>query len=757
MDETITHNEELLLKKLEGLVKNLGWKPEDVIDLFSALLTRFSTTNNIAQRHTWMLTMLHNVEMNYVTPGWTCQTRKTVLQLIRDQTVTDKSLVQHLGDDSEKTLEGILQEISEQKLNQIDPITLKEVEKIVLSVEEKFPSSSGESQLNGLAKYLFKVCWAVQTTKHYKPRLTQMVSWCLMALSSSGRLIQVGTGEGKSCIVAMFAAFRAMKGENVDIMSSSTVLAERDMLDWKKFYKTLEISVSCNANKHDNNDLKKCYRSTVVYGTVESFAGDWLRHNFKRMDTFGQRKFQCAIVDEVDSLMLDKGLNVVYMSSNMPALQHLSPLLALIWATVNQQTEFGSTSEDAVVLAVEVEVRRLLLFTPSGLQQHENICYLPGFLRDLVNAKLTVWIENALRAQTMTAGHEYVIERHGLVPVDYSCTGVVENFMEWSDGLHQFLQMKHGIKLSNMDAITNYMSNVGLLQMYEDQIYGMSGTLGKQTETETLQNIYTGIKICQIPAFKRRKLFEIEGVIAYDEEEWMKTICSVVTEQINPSVYRDKRAVLVICETINRADAIYKALGDEAPNKRLYINNNMDNSSIFTEKLQAGQVIIATNLAGRGTDLQVSDQVKIAGGLFVVQTFLPTNTRVEEQAFGRTARQGFPGCAQLIVCSSHLAEVTQLVFALRALTAVIPSYIRNKEVKLFVMQYRLFQQSQEEEVFKAMALTLSGILTETSDSEMKLAKRVRDDAVTKRLASYLQSDIPKIKKKQSSSVIICQS
>ncbi|KAF7654671.1 hypothetical protein LDENG_00066340 [Lucifuga dentata] len=408
-------------------------------------------------------------------------------------------------------------------------------------------------------------------------------------------------------------------------------------------------------------------------------------------------------------------------------------------------------NEETMMRAAEVEVKRFLHFTPCQLHRDKTICYVPGFLTDLVNAKLKIWIENAFQAKTMAMEHEYVIERHGLVPVDFSCTGVVENFMHWSDGLQQFLEMKHGRKLSDMKVITNYMSNVGLLQMYGDQIYGMSGTLGKQTETEALQKIYTKIKTCQIPSFKRRKLFEVKGAIAYDEKQWIKKICNAITAQINLTEYRDQRAVLVICETIKRAKDLEKALGDKAPNKKLYINNNMDNSAIFKEELKAGEVIIATNLAGRGAHFQISEQVNHAGGLFVVQTFLPKNDRVEAQAFGRTARQGFPGCAQLIVCLGHLPDLTRLLVSLRELPFLFSSLLENIDLSChrerFMMQFWACQRSHRDEESSSLASILRYALTESSDSEMKSAKEVRDHIVAKRLDSYIKCDIPKLKKK----------
>ncbi|XP_039677528.1 protein translocase subunit SecA-like [Perca fluviatilis] len=865
---TAKNNEEVLLNKLQGLVTNIKWSPVDAADLFDVLLKRFeSTTTDRSHLLSWMLNVLHCIEINYITPSWRCQHGKTLIELVRDRTVTDEDLKKCLADDTEKQLDKILEEIRHQKLNQIDKKLLDDVRDIVSSVDKDLTSHNNGSQQSGLKKDLLRLCQAAEKT-HFRPRLTQMVSWCIMALSKTGQLIEVGTGEGKSCIVAMFAAFRAMRGEKVDIMSSSSVLAERDLDEWRNFYKVLKISVSCNTNKQDK-DSKECYKCQVVYGTVEEFAGDWLRHHFHRMDIFGERTFQCAIVDEVDSLMLDKGLHVVYISSDMPALQHLNPLLALIWSTVNKYTKIGTkttvgqtypfphvvlekmkgkdvdefsilqmaedtgllakgsvndlkrnpslltektesvtadqlakffetverrfpscqfslhclnndgaieelnkgpqketaerqrvplllinggfcqymySDENSIQRAVQAEIEHALHFTPCQLSQDTFSCYVPGFLSEMVKFKLKVWIENALYAQTMRMDHEYIIERHGVVPVDYSCTGVVENNMKWTDGLHQFLEMKHGCKLSDMTAITNYMSNVGLLQKYGNQIFGISGTLGQQTETETLQKIYEGIKTCRIPSFKRRKLFEVEGVIVGDEKEWIEKICNVVTTKTNPTPYRAQRAVLVICETINRAKDLYHALGDKVRHKTLYISNNMNNTAIFAKKLEAGEVIIATNIAGRGTDLQVSDQVKRDGGLFVVQTFLPKNARVEAQAFGRTARQGSPGSAQLIICPSHLSKLLKLLALIGKHQSLLENIFNDMLAhQHFVVQFRLYKKHHSNELSKSLALK---VLTKTSDLGIKTLKDARNDSVAQTLASYLECDFPKIKKKE---------
>lgn len=860
----------LLVNKLRGFVTDLKWSPEDATDLFDALLERFESSNDDrSQFLPWLMEMLHCMEIHLITPSWTCQ-NKTMLELVRDRTVTDPKLKEHFAENTEKQLDEIIREIQQQRMNQMDDKLLDEVKDIVSSVCKDLASQNGGSQQRGIKGDLFRLCEAVEKVKKYRPRLTQMVSWCVMALSKTGQLIQVATGEGKSCIIAMFAAYQAIKGKTVDILTSSPVLAERDWKDWCCFFVELKISVDCNTDKHDNRALQECYKSQVVYGIVEKFAGDLLTQRFEKMETLGRRAFQCAIVDEVDSLMLDKALHTVYIGGNIPALQYLNPLLAFIWATVNQYSEISTglmvgkkylfpdvalkvikdketdifkvleMAEDVTILpkgsgkdlgknlklltsttaslspkqladffimlekkfpccqlslhcinnngsieklnegqqreteraerkgvpllltdggfcqymywdknslmrAIEEETESVLCFTPCETTQNKSI-YVPGFLSELVKSNLKVWIKNALLAQTMTADHEYVIERHGkVVPVDFSSTGVIENFMVMSGGLQQFLEMKHGSKLGDMTAITNYMSNTCLLQKYGNQIFGVTGTIGQQAETEILWKLY-GIKTCQIATFKRRKLFEVEGVIAVDETEWLKEICNVVKAQIHPTQYRGKRAVLVICETIKRSKSVYQALRAEVPALKLYVSNNMDNTLLFARSVEPGDVIIATNLAGRGTDLKVCDQVNAAGGLFVVQAFLPENARVEAQAFGRTARQGSPGSAQLIVCCSHLPEPLKMLAFCGKLQSSLGNLSNAAPEYQFLLQFTCYHRSHSNDKSKLL-FALYRLLTKTLDPETKEIKDGRDHIAAVRLSSFLDRDIPEIKKK----------
>lgn len=857
----LEEKELFLLHKLKGLVRNIKWSPTDTAELFVALLERFGRRNSDRSHLlTWLLKILHLIEVNFITPDWRCG-KGTAVQLVRDADVSDSLLQGYFSQEEEKQLDEIIEEIRREKSNQVDAAVLSEVRNIVSSVSEALRSKT--AKLSGIKGVLLRLCRAAEAA-HFRPRLTQMVSWCVLALPKTGQFLQVATGEGKSCIVAMFAAYKAMEGEAVHILTSSPVLAERDMKDWRKLFETLKIKVDCNTSKKDAA-LKQCYQCQVIYGTAQQFSGDYLRQCLERTDIFGPKAFQCAIVDEQDSIMLDKALHVVYMSGEMPALQHLNSLLAFIWsvasqygeisnelvagpkcsllqvalkiaqdedlcqltvfqmaedagvlpkgsarilqqkpnlftsktanATVSQLARFvtilggrfpschfapycqnsdgslkqlnvphkeGSTSlllldgglcrylykdGKSVLSAIKAEVEDALRFTPCGLARQEACCYVPGFLSGVVKSKLELWIQNALLAQKMTEDREYVLEGQGVVPVDYSSTGVLENFTTWSDGLHQFLELKHGLKLSNMTPISNYMSNVSLFQLYGAKIFGLTGTLGQQAEVETVQRLY-GVKTCQIPVLKRKKLHEVEGVIVEREDDWVETICKVVFAQTKATSYRGQRAALVICETIKQAKAIHRSLRDHEANKGLFISNNMDNTEIFAKALEGGDIIVATNLAGRGADFKVSDQVKAAGGLFVVQTFLPENSRVEAQAFGRTARGGSPGSAQLIVCRSHLPEPLRCLSLLGKLESLLENGLsfRSFHKAMFVLMLKDYQRTPRKDTSPMRKILVSN-LTKTPDSEIKVVKMVRDRIAAARLTGLLEDAIPKMKMK----------
>ncbi|CAF3657980.1 unnamed protein product, partial [Rotaria socialis] len=306
------------------------------------------------------------------------------------------------------------------------------------------------------------------------------------------------------------------------------------------------------------------------------------------------------------------------------------------------------------------ELKRLSKYLIDRLPKITPRRPLPNHLRDFVMTQLPKWIENAIAAKRVyKEGQHYIIVKdingvQSITPVDFENTGIIQKCTTWGNGLHQFLQIKHQLKITSENLTTNFLSNMEYFSRYierdkansivSNKIYGVTGTLGSREAQQLLEKVYS-VNFAKIPCFKPKKFLELSGIIAESEEEWMKEIRTHVVQEITA-----KRAVLVICETIAQAEKVHKELREEYKDKvRLYTRSDNDERGAVSTIVEAREIIVATNLAGRGTDIHISKTIEENGGLHVCVTFLPSNLRVEEQAFGRTARQGQCGTAQLIL------------------------------------------------------------------------------------------------------------
>ncbi|XP_030608447.1 LOW QUALITY PROTEIN: uncharacterized protein LOC115796261 [Archocentrus centrarchus] len=705
-----------------------------------------------------------------------------------------------------------------------------------------------------LQEILAVLCNAVYlhiAERKWWPRTTQMISWCLLTLSNTGKLLEMGTGEGKSCVIAMFAALCVFRGEKVDVVSSSSVLCQRDAEEWAEFYKHFGITVDTNTNKTDDKYRKECYQKDVVYGTIEAFAADHLRQIFEMKDVRPDRSFQCIIIDEVDSLLLDQGVQLTYLSSPMVSMQHLNTILTMIWGHVRQygflstgrqtflqgppasffkaiydslNTEESEINDPMDILRIAEEsnivpkgftedfyksekdelLRKLKTvsqdamvdffheiehYVPYGftvytlddkgllhlqkcspyddqdipelsfLVLEEGLCCplyaseeiliksiaelisgriqytpcennkdkisIPGFLKNLVEKKVSVWVQNAFLAMQLKQGREYVVENDNVCPVDFRSTGIVELNKKWGDGLQQFVEIKHQVKLSTISTVTNYISNISFFEKYQGKIYGTTGTLGSKADIQFLQDLYPNLSSCKMPTFNRKKLFEVKGTLKRTAEEWKSEIKQVVMAQISSNSYRDGRAALVICETINQANEIYEELKSSIPGEIiLYCRSDSNSLSKIDKELFPGDVIVATNLAGRGTDIKVSTEVNNNGGLFVILSFLSENTRVELQAFGRTARKGKPGSAQVIISTEHLQQAFSTVSSLEEAKNTRDRLAAEKTNH---MMNDVAEMKLREDLFTEYCETLQDIYNTTDGDEEKAVVAIMNE------------------------------
>ncbi|RZC39999.1 SecA DEAD domain containing protein, partial [Asbolus verrucosus] len=289
---------------------------------------------------------------------------------------------------------------------------------------------------------------------------------------------------------------------------------------------------------------------------------------------------------------------------------------------------------------------------------------IPNHLKSFVKNQLHRWIRNAIRAKNDCQElKQYRLMRvnreNTVVPIDYLNTGISMKNMIWSDGLTQFIQLKHHLTLTFENLTSCFISNIGFIKKYDNaNIFGLTGTLGSHAEQNLLSNIYR-VSYATIPTYKEKRFEERDGYIAETDIVWLLMISSLAIENVD-----EGRAVLIICETeidLNNIEYTLNQLTRFSEfNMRKYANENHVEET--QKEVKPRDIILATNIAGRGTDFKTSNELEENGGLHVCVTFLPCNQRVEDQAFGRTSRQGKKGTSQLVI---RAAEVERLGFNIK--------------------------------------------------------------------------------------------
>ncbi|KJV54898.1 secA DEAD-like domain protein, partial [Orientia chuto str. Dubai] len=575
------------------------------------------------------------------------------------------------------------------------------------------------------------------------PRITQILSILIFeSLHNEGTLLQISTGEGKSTTCAMLAAIKALQGNKVDIVTTSEVLAQRDANEQEGFFRILDLSCGSNVEEPLNFGAKEkvCYSKDIVYGPIQEFQFDWLRHEHKKHGTRGNRKCEVVIVDEVDSMLIDELGQVARLARSMPGIEHVAPVLCGVANELSQlNKKIVKQGDEIIYINGEFKYEDGELILGKDSSKHyisDGYAFIIGVLKDLVKEMVTgdklqipdflksyisykaeVIAYSALQAQSLKENENYIIAKKengnlGIIPVDYTNTGVIRSNLYWDNYLHQFLQIKHGLKLTSESIVASFISNLGYFKHYGQKIYGMTGTIGSDSAQELIRSVY-GVNIGFMPTYRPKQFEEICGDIQNYETTW----CSRITSSIFDEVEKG-RAVLVICETIKDAIEMrdrFISVTDYDSNKvRLYSRSDNDEYLAIKNEVNSGDVIVATNLAGRGTDIKTSKEVEKNGGLHVIVTFLPENLRVEEQAFGRTARQGAKGTAQLILSEPHVYQKLD-----------VKSYSYNSihEIKA-LRDYKEYIKMQETKLYEVERIKLQDLLFE---EYLKIESKARDE------------------------------
>jgi preprotein translocase subunit SecA len=513
--------------------------------------------------------------------------------------------------------------------------------------------------LPSLIEILAVVYRAVFLDAGHFPRDVQIFSTLgYLSANTRGLLEQIATGEGKATIVSILAIIKVLQGNKVDVVTSSPILAARDSECKQALYSMFNITVADNwdyKNGVDNRQVtgaKPCYSADIVYGDASSFQWDILKDEYQLCGTRAGRPFQTVIVDEVDSMFVDGCSNTGALNSPSPAMERLEVLLVAAWQELSridqrlaQQPDLSPAEQNTY------RVNTLKKFFEKLIESTDSPLHLPKHLKTYAASQIDNWITSAILARYhFKLLQHYVIvkgrEGHDVVaPVDYNNTGVVHSSMVWDNGLHQFLQIKHNLAIEAQSVFSCSLSNLGFFKRYGPNLFGMTGTLGGKFSQALLKHVYP-VDMAFIPTFRVKRFAELRGLLAEEEDTWIHAIIQSVLFETQKN-----RATLIICESIgvvNKLEAAFAQMGLRKPIKRYSRNDNAENKAV-DEIADEGDIIIATNLAGRGTDIKTSEKVEENGGLHVCLTFLPLNKRVQDQGFGRTSRQGHFGTAQLVL------------------------------------------------------------------------------------------------------------
>ncbi|AIF82058.1 hypothetical protein I862_07520 [endosymbiont of Acanthamoeba sp. UWC8] len=551
---------------------------------------------------------------------------------------------------------------------------------------------------SNIAEVLTVLRQVAYNTIGFYPRSVQLLSVLSLFKSPNGGLAQIATGEGKSLIIAMFATIQVLSGRQVDIITSSPVLAIRDVEEYQDFYEKVGITVDHNIGSTGNNP-KICYEADIVYGDPIHFIGDSLRDITTNIKL--GRGYDLIIADEVDNIFIDQTNMKVQLSSLMPGFEALKQVLIYMWGglhlvtpvlqhdektgnclykqppiptnetLLNDLSEEGykqfqqnftliplnQTCEDyAKTFVTQYTKDHLFNF---GEDRESRSVIIPIHLESFVKKHLPAWVKSIINAYYYQEKIDYVTyPKPGMAnitviaPVN-SDSGVIQSDLRWSDGLHPFLEIKHGLTIFPESIISTFMSYVGYFANYKGSIYGLTGTLGNDPHHNFLKKVYE-VDLVKIPQFINKDLNEFPPIITDNIIQWHQEIIQIMQSKI-----AGQRAALVILETIAQVETLANHLRESGyDNDQIFLygtENALEDKKVKDkEKLEPGDIIIATNLAGRGTDLQISSEVIKNGGLHVIMGDLPESSRVQDQGFGRVARNGEPGSAQLVLINHGL-------------------------------------------------------------------------------------------------------
>lgn len=564
-----------------------------------------------------------------------------------EENKVDKLLTAVFGDPQKKILRRLQRKVDEindlsEKYNKMSDEKLKET-------FEKFKKSLSKKDLDEILPDVFALVREASTRvlgmRHFD---VQLIGGMVL---HEGKVAEMKTGEGKTLVATLPVALNAMEGKGVHVVTVNDYLAQRDASWMGNLYNFLGLSVGVIINdasylfdpeydnaEHEDENMRKlrpatrkeAYAADITYGTNNEFGFDYLRDNMvNEVDLLRQRELNFAIVDEVDSILIDEARTPLIISA--PAAEN--PESYIQFAQIISQLSKDDYEVD--------EKRRSVALTESGIDKIEKLLNMKN-LYTPEHSRAVYHVEQALRAETLfKRDKDYVVTNDGEVIIVDEHTGRLMNGRRYNEGLHQAIEAKEKVPVLQESMTLATISFQNFFRLY-NKLSGMTGTAF--TEAEEFQQIYS-LEVVQIPSNKPVIRDDKEDLIFKTEKAKLKAVAEAIKEY-----HAQGRPVLVGSGSIEKNEQIAKYLDQEGIKYNLLnAKNNEHEAAIVARAGEKGAITLATNIAGRGTDIKLGKGVKELGGLVVIGSERHESRRIDNQFRGRGGRQGDPGETQFYV------------------------------------------------------------------------------------------------------------
>ena len=443
-----------------------------------------------------------------------------------------------------------------------------------------------------------------------------------------GDVPEMRTGEGKTLTATMPVYLNALAGQGVHVVTVNEYLTERDATEMGELYSWLGLSVGINLAAKSPMEKKEAYLCDITYSTNSEIGFDYLRDNMVvRAENMVQRPLNYALVDEVDSILIDEARTPLIVSGAN----------AVETSQLYHMADHFVKSLDKDDYIIDIQSKTIGL-SDSGIDKAEDYFKLDN-LYDIENVALTHFIDNALRANyIMTLDIDYVVSEEQEILIVDQFTGRTMEGRRYSDGLHQAIEAKEGVPIQDETKTSASITYQNLFRMYK-KLAGMTGT-GK-TEEEEFREIYN-IRVIPIPTNRPIQRIDHSDLLYASLDAKFKAVVEDVKAR-----YQKGQPVLVGTVSVETSDFLSKKLvAAGIPHEVLNAKNHYKEAQIIMNAGQRGAVTIATNMAGRGTDIKLGEGVRELGGLCVIGTERHESRRIDNQLRGRSGRQGDPGESQ---------------------------------------------------------------------------------------------------------------